>query len=340
MTLQICVLIGLLFVPQAASQDIPEVISVSLGHPLTLSCGGSSRRDVLWYFKQYGQDHWHLLAKLQDGALSTGSVFQGRVEKLENYNITISSVVYNDKGIYECKHKDGTVLSDVKVDILSPSDVSIVNGMSASLPCYGNIDKGGRTFDLDILWKKGEKTVYHLHDDTITYGDGFENRASLSTKLALQGNLSLTIRETRFSDQGEYQCFYNRQKGNPDSVSLVVLVTGAVAGIMLAVLAVLALAVAVGFVYKRFKNRESGSTFRHQGAQAVDQNGSDSRACRASLLPDDLELQQSVSETQPTHTKLLLPVSENEPSPPEPRLPVTETQPDLTKIQAKSAEEL
>ncbi|KAG5849575.1 hypothetical protein ANANG_G00112390, partial [Anguilla anguilla] len=60
--------------------------------------------------------------------------------------------------------------------------------------------------------------------NTIAYRPGFKNRASISPEQALHGNLTLTIRQTRFSDEGDYQCFYNSPevRGNPDSARLTV----------------------------------------------------------------------------------------------------------------------
>ncbi|KAJ8339870.1 hypothetical protein SKAU_G00345030 [Synaphobranchus kaupii] len=170
-----------------------------------------------------------LVAKLQAGALSPERGFQGRVQSFHgerpgNYSIAISPVVYTDRGIYHCQYMDGTFILEMKTYIFVPLPVSVAMGMSISLPCYGNIDKQANAVDLDILWKKGEKLVYHLYNNIITYGSGFENRASLSPELALLGNNSLTINQTLISDEGEYQCFFNtpRENGNPDSVSLTV----------------------------------------------------------------------------------------------------------------------
>ncbi|XP_035235518.1 uncharacterized protein LOC118206667 [Anguilla anguilla] len=97
-------------------------------------------------------------------------------------------------------------------------------GMSASLPCFGKINTQARAYDLDILWKRGGENVYQLHKNIITYGPRFKNRTSVSPEQALYGNMSLTIRQARFSDEGDYQCFYSspKESGNPDSASLFV----------------------------------------------------------------------------------------------------------------------
>ncbi|KAJ8339866.1 hypothetical protein SKAU_G00344990 [Synaphobranchus kaupii] len=107
----------------AAAPDLPLVIYASLGHSVTLPCGGEPSRDVEWYFKQRGRSQWYLVAKLQAGALSPGRGFQERVqsfhgEKPGNYSIAISPVVYTNLGIYQCQYTDGTFISNVTLDIL------------------------------------------------------------------------------------------------------------------------------------------------------------------------------------------------------------------------------
>ncbi|XP_035274104.1 uncharacterized protein LOC118227592 isoform X4 [Anguilla anguilla] len=206
-------------------------LSVRVGHSLTLPCHGAPSRDVEWRFQQYEYPDWLLVAELHTGSFSPGGGFQGRVESFYltepgNYSLTLSPVVYSDLGIYECRYMEGTLLSHMKIEIRvsGPSNVSVAMGMSASLPCFGNIDKQARAGDLDVLWKRRGENVYQLHKNTITYGPRFENRASVSPEQALYGNMSLTIRQTWFSDEDDYQCFYSspKESGNPDSVRLVV----------------------------------------------------------------------------------------------------------------------
>ncbi|KAG5830336.1 hypothetical protein ANANG_G00309380 [Anguilla anguilla] len=185
---------------------------VNIGHSLTLPCRGAPSRDVTWWFQQYGYPDWLLVAGLHNRSISSGNGFKGRVESFHlkepgNYSLLLSPVVYSDLGIYKCQYRDETeiVLSDVKLEIRAM-------GMSASLPCFAKINIQARADDLDILWKRGGENVYQLLKNTIAYGPGFENRASVSPEQAVYGNMSLTIRQTRFSDEGDYQCFYNSPK--------------------------------------------------------------------------------------------------------------------------------
>ncbi|XP_064176659.1 carcinoembryonic antigen-related cell adhesion molecule 1-like [Anguilla rostrata] len=226
-----CILVALRLAQMAVSPVYSVRTFVSFGRSLTLPCDGDPSRDVDWLFKQDELPRWLFVAQLHTGAFSSGNGFQGRVESFHltepgNYSLTLSPVVYSDLGIYKCQYKDETeiLLSDVKLEIRVPSNVSIAMGMSASLPCFGKINMQAHAGDLDILWKRGGEKVYQIHKNTITYGPRFENRASVSPEQALYGNMSLTIGQTRFSDEGDYQCFYNSPKemGNPDSASLVV----------------------------------------------------------------------------------------------------------------------
>ncbi|XP_035274110.1 V-set and immunoglobulin domain-containing protein 1-like isoform X9 [Anguilla anguilla] len=319
------VLIGLLLASPASPSRV--VLSVSVGHSRTLPCNGTRSRDVEWRFQQESHPDWLLVAELHDGSFSPGSGFQGRVESFHltepgNYSLILSNVVYSDLGIYECRYKDETVLSDVKLNIFVPSSVPVALGMSASLPCFGNIKKHTSAGDLDILWKRDEKIVYQLLKNSTTYGPGFENRASVSPEQALHGNLSLTIRQTRFSDQGDYQCFCNspKERGNPDSASLTVtglprsvpdsagdsagLPAGAVAGIVLLVLALLAV---VCFVVWKYRAKFSRPPV-------------------------------SVPETQPSHPEPSLPLSEIQTSPAEPRLSEPETKPSDPELRLSEPE--
>ncbi|KAJ8271242.1 hypothetical protein COCON_G00101010 [Conger conger] len=223
-----CVLIGLLLALPSASPFLRE--SVSVGQSITLPCSGAPNRVVEWCFKQHKHSDWLPVAELHAGPISPGPDFQGRVESVceeqpGNYSLVLSPVVYNDEGSYECQYKGslhGDPLKDVKLDIFDPVSVSIAVGMSASLPCYGGISKRARAVDLDILWKRDGKMVYQLYNNTITTGPGFESRASVSPEQALHGNMSLSIKQTQFSDQGHYQCFYSspKERGTPDSARL------------------------------------------------------------------------------------------------------------------------
>ncbi|KAJ8339867.1 hypothetical protein SKAU_G00345000 [Synaphobranchus kaupii] len=217
-------------------EKVHSNISIVEGMSVSLPCYASiSRRasavdlDILWK-KGEKKVYQHY-----NNIITYGPGFENRVSLspelalLGNNSLTVNKTQFSDEGEYQCffnTPKENGHPDSVSLTVTVPSHISIVEGMSISLPCYGNIGRGASAVDLDILWKKSEKLVYQLYNNIITYGPGFENRASLSPELALLGNNSLTINQTQFSDEGEYQCFFNspKENGYPDSVSLTVTV--------------------------------------------------------------------------------------------------------------------
>ncbi|XP_035254003.1 uncharacterized protein LOC118216702 [Anguilla anguilla] len=330
--------VGLLLASPASPNFVG--LTVSIGSTVTLPCDGAPGREVQWYFKQPDHDRM-LVAELHTRPFSPGSGFQGRVKSFHrtepgNYSLLLSPVVYSDHGIYECcyKNETNTALKDVNLKTSVPSLVSVEMGMPATLPCFGNIDKRADAGDLDILWTRGRQKVYHLHKNTISYGLGFENRVSLSPEQALLGNLSLTIKQTQSSDEGDYQCTYSNEteKVEPDSATLTFAAStgfsaAKVAWIVVGVIVLVLILVGSAFaIWKCLNNRKRAeAAVCYQAASAEDQNDSNSRAA-CLLIPDGPEPSLSVSETQPALPEPHLPVSEKDPSFLELHLPEPETE--------------
>uniref|UniRef100_A0A0E9WZV6 Ig-like domain-containing protein n=1 Tax=Anguilla anguilla TaxID=7936 RepID=A0A0E9WZV6_ANGAN len=211
-----CVLLAQL----AASPVYSVRMFVNIGHSLTLACRGDPSRDVEWRFQQYGYPDWLDVAELYTGSFSSGNGFQGRVESFYlkdpgNYSLLLGPVVYSDLGIYKCQYRDETeiVLSDVKLDIRVPTDVSVAMGMSASLPCFGKMNmqallmiwiSSGR--EVERTFTSSLRIPSHMGPGSRTELQFPQNKPSMET--------CLSPSDRRFSDEGDYQCFYNSPKEN------------------------------------------------------------------------------------------------------------------------------
>ncbi|KAL7838675.1 hypothetical protein AOLI_G00270790 [Acnodon oligacanthus] len=59
---------------------------------------------------------------------------------------------------------------------------------------------------MEIRWFKGTDCVCLYKDRQVTEGRGYEGRVSLFTEELQRGNVSLQIRDCRWSDEGDYLC--------------------------------------------------------------------------------------------------------------------------------------
>ncbi|KAL7838669.1 hypothetical protein AOLI_G00270730 [Acnodon oligacanthus] len=59
---------------------------------------------------------------------------------------------------------------------------------------------------MEIRWFKGTDCVCLYKDRQVTEGRGYEGRVSLFTQELQRGNVSLQIRDCRWSDRGDYLC--------------------------------------------------------------------------------------------------------------------------------------
>ncbi|KAG7468634.1 hypothetical protein MATL_G00145170 [Megalops atlanticus] len=194
-----------LLVFPSVSSSASSPVRVKIGGSALLRCDVSAYRDVpddqldvLWQTHE-GEE----VARFFRGAVSIGVNFVDRAEvsimniRQGNFFLTINPIVYNDEDTYECVwskgHSNEKLLVSVRLGVLAsslPESVSMSFGDPVTLPCYSHINR---------------------------------KIASVSLERIRQGDISLTLRGTRLSDSGVYQC-YTDQSQSLSSLTLHVLV--------------------------------------------------------------------------------------------------------------------
>lgn len=105
-------------------------------------------------------------------------------------------------------------------------------GSSVTLPCQDSKHRDISADLLDIQWWTGEHLVVRFQRGRITQGSRYINRTNLSAEGLRNGDFSLSIPRTEFSDSGRYRCVLTQEgqevtlgevdlevKGKPDKVS-------------------------------------------------------------------------------------------------------------------------
>ncbi|XP_036438994.1 uncharacterized protein LOC118816616 [Colossoma macropomum] len=216
------VFLALLTIP-----TVTDAVTVQLGHSATVSCHVNCST-VTWWSKGIEVFQSFKIFEFSEGKCTVAPEFKDRIECSEekirggDVSLTMTSVVYNDRGWYYCSC-DGKDQCDRRIEVLVPTTLSISFGGEATLPCYAETDK--RTVDSSayVLWEKDEQQVLKLENGKMSYGSGFEQRATVSTERYKKGDLSLTIDCVTFSDSGLYRCsLKDGEHGYPDPISLIV----------------------------------------------------------------------------------------------------------------------
>lgn len=91
------------------------------------------------------------------------------------------------------------ILGMLPMVLAHQADVQL--GSSVTLPCL-DTNRTDITADLDIQWWTGEQLVTRFQFGRIIQGSRYINRTDLST----EGDFSLSITHTEYSDSGRYQC--------------------------------------------------------------------------------------------------------------------------------------
>ncbi|KAL6466525.1 hypothetical protein MHYP_G00243290 [Metynnis hypsauchen] len=170
--------------------SVTHAVTVQLGHSATISCHVNCST-VTWWSKGIEVFQIFQIFEFSEGKCTVAPEFKDRTECSEekirggDVSLTITSVVYNDQGWYYCSC-DGKDQCDRRIDVV-PTSLSTSAGSKAMLPCYAETDKQTVDSSAFVLWEKDEQQVLKLENGKISYGFGFEQRATVSTESYKKG---------------------------------------------------------------------------------------------------------------------------------------------------------
>lgn len=215
----------------SAESNSPQTITVVVNALVTLRFNGSCEGAVEWKYRQMTAPQTlsdsTLVAHLDQGTgrLTPAERFKDRVKRGDlDLDLSITTVVFNDNGWYECYCNSKQISQDVMLVVLVSFEKAAHVGENVTLTCHGLT--GNQT--ADIYWEKDGETVLKVKAGHFFFGHGFKDRASVSLSGSQHGDHSVTITDLCPSDQGVYQCFFStatdrlRQRGRPDSFNLTV----------------------------------------------------------------------------------------------------------------------
>ncbi|XP_069053976.1 uncharacterized protein [Lepisosteus oculatus] len=93
--------------------------------------------------------------------------------------------------------------------------LSVRLGDSVTLPCDGTRATGIPEEQLRISWQTPHRPVLDVSSGKQYPGPDYKGRAEVSREKIRQGNFSLTLHNTKFSDEDYYECYY---RGNHDQL--------------------------------------------------------------------------------------------------------------------------
>ncbi|XP_072531206.1 butyrophilin subfamily 3 member A2-like [Salminus brasiliensis] len=95
-------------------------------------------------------------------------------------------------------------LSNNEFKLIGPRGEERQPGSAATLSCHLSPELSAVT--MEIRWFRETNCVCLYKDRQVTEGRGYEGRVSLFTEELERGNVSLQIRDCRWSDRGDYLC--------------------------------------------------------------------------------------------------------------------------------------
>ncbi|XP_066580323.1 uncharacterized protein LOC136771735 [Amia ocellicauda] len=97
---------------------------------------------------------------------------------------------------------------------VSAARVSVSVGDSVTLPCNGSACREIPEEQLYIVWETEKQQVCEVSGGRLNTSIGFENRAEIPLERIRQGDFSLTINHTLFTDEEMYECRCLGEKKN------------------------------------------------------------------------------------------------------------------------------
>ncbi|CAK6973332.1 uncharacterized protein LOC117497224 [Scomber scombrus] len=144
------------------------------------------------------------VVRLKEGVWEPEQDYTDRVTPISNTSVVLNNVNYNDAGLYEITCADPITDSTIKLDVVVPSEVLVIEGGEGKLPYYFNTaDEVKVRF---IRWVKNNKLVCQLNLSypNVTYGKEFNGKVSVSPDWFEQGDLSLNLKRAELQDQGVF----------------------------------------------------------------------------------------------------------------------------------------
>lgn len=193
--------------------------SVTLGQPVKLTAVEKCP-NPRWDHR-LDDDRTRPVAAFDGGVFKPAADYENKVKQAADgsFSIVLNHATYNDQGYYEFSCGD-LLVKTVQVKILVPIKLSVMEGQNATLSCYSVTTPETAK---SVRWMRDGQLVFESdRSGNVSYGTGFEWRASVSSDGYREGDLSLTLKDVKQEDQGLYLCYHGEDRGKPDAVKLTV----------------------------------------------------------------------------------------------------------------------
>ncbi|XP_036437288.1 butyrophilin-like protein 2 [Colossoma macropomum] len=155
-------------------------------------------------------EYGNVSVKLKDVQDSDGGEYRCEVtcgkDKLENnihLHISELKLVYRSEDVGK-PFESLLIRLENKLTVLPLYETLTLLCHGVTLPCY--LSPETSAVAMEIRWFKGTDCIYLYQNGQVTEGRGYEGRVSVSTHKLQRGNVSLSLRDVQWSDDGEYRC--------------------------------------------------------------------------------------------------------------------------------------